>query len=708
MNERIKKLTEITLSGEMYPQTIAVEYDPEDMFFSSVTMSAKRVCEYILAQEPILHEECAMTGHLIFDGTVEGDIFQRKGHPAFHQALKAFYNRPLHNLVTFEWQHSTANFEEILKDGISGIRKRIDASKQVHEEDGEAIEFLGALSDFCDALIGWAHKCSDKAYELAQSTRTQKYRQNLLLLSESLKKVPEHPAESFYEAVLTVYLCFSFVPDSIGLPDRYLYSYYQKDIKSGTLTEDMAKEYLQELFLMLQSHTPQNLPKFYRGAESHFAIGGYLPNGEDGFNELSRLIVEALMELPTYIPQISLRWTKKTSPEDFRFMMDCERKDPNKRIAFVNDEPKIKAFTEYLGMSYEDAVNYTMVGCNEVAFPGGIYMGSAQENIVRSLARTLHERGDDLQSCLSFDDFYQIYEKELFADLGEMLYYEDKFNLLRARDVNIVSSIFFKGCVERAKSVTQGGATVACSGIDLIGIPNVIDSLAIVKQFVYDEQIFSMRELLEALRDNWQEHEDLLTLIRKKGNFFGNDNDTSNEVARRFTGSLYHYLNDKRSLFGHKYLVGNLIGYNEHHKWFGEKTPATPDGRRNGEPFKFGLGQSGGYDREGLSALLNSVAKCDPNHILNGPTVTNVTIDEQLVKNNEHFEKTVHLFESYLQSGGIHFQLTYVSKEDLLRAQETPDSYKHLRVRVSGFSDYFVLLNRALQDDVIARTTQTR
>ena len=278
MNERIKKLTDVTLSGEMYPRKIAVEYDREDLFLSPVAMSAKRVCEYILAQEPMLREECAMTGHLIFDDTVEGDIFGRKGHLSLQQAKKAFYKSPLHNLVTLEWQHSTANFEEVLKDGISGIRRRIDASKQFHAEDGAAIEFLGALSDFCDALIGWAHKCSHKAYALAQSTGTQKYRQNLLLLSESLKKVPEHPAESFYEAVLTVYLCFSFVPDSIGLADRYLYPYYQKDIQNGTLTEDMAKEYLQELFLMLQSHTPKKWHNFYRGGESHFAIGGYLPN----------------------------------------------------------------------------------------------------------------------------------------------------------------------------------------------------------------------------------------------------------------------------------------------------------------------------------------------------------------------------------------------------------------------------------------------
>lgn len=133
---------------------------------------------------------------------------------------------------------------------------------------------------------------------------------------------------------------------------------------------------------------------------------------------------------------------------------------------------------------------------------------------------------------------------------------------------------------------------------------------------------------------------------------------------------------------------------------------ATPDGRYAGDSLKFGLGQSGGKDRNGLTALLNSVAKVDPTAIGCGSTVTNLMIDEQLIKNDDHFEKTVTMLETYFKNGGVHFQLTYVSKEDLLRAKVTPEDYKNLRVRVSGFSDYFVKLDEALQDDIIERTAQ--
>ena len=165
-------------------------------------------------------------------------------------------------------------------------------------------------------------------------------------------------------------------------------------------------------------------------------------------------------------------------------------------------------------------------------------------------------------------------------------------------------------------------------------------------------------------------------------------------------------MKNRTNIFGYHWLIGDLMGYNVHHRWFGEKMEATPDGRFKGDSLKFGLGQSEGKDRNGLSALLNAVAKIDPNGIACGSTVTNIMIDEQLIKNDDNFEKTVDMLLTYFKNGGVHFQLTYVSKEDLINAKVTPEDYKNLRVRVSGFSENFVKLNEALQDDVIARTEQ--
>ncbi|MBO5440115.1 MAG: hypothetical protein J6A53_05610, partial [Clostridia bacterium] len=170
--------------------------------------------------------------------------------------------------------------------------------------------------------------------------------------------------------------------------------------------------------------------------------------------------------------------------------------------------------------------------------------------------------------------------------------------------------------------------------------------------------------------------------------------------------SLYTYLKGRKNIFGYQWLIGDLLGYNEHHKWFGDNTKATPDGRYAGDMLKFGIGQSEGKDKNGLTALLNSIAHLDENAISCGSTVTNISIDKALVENDESFRKLVDLFEEYFIQGGVHFQLTYVSREDLINAKTNPDSYKNLRVRVTGFSDYFVKLKESIKDDIIKRTEQ--
>ena len=706
MNKRIAKLAERTLKGEMFATTITTEYDREDMFLTRQKRESKRICEYILNQEPVLTEYSKMTGFFNFDyAGVVGDAFRRAGHKYFSELRRDFYAKPIDNLSTFEWQHATADYEKVLEKGLLGIIDEIDDSLKRHSEP-EKVEFLNALKDVANALINWTEKCSDKAFEFSRMVDNAEYKANLESLSEALLKVPKNKPSSFYEAVLTIYVCFSADPDSVGTLDRYLTPFYEDDIKNGILTREEAKEYLQELFLMLQAATHIDSPNFTRGAESHFCIGGYLPNGEDGFNDLSKLILESLIELPTWIPQVTLRWTKKTPKEVFRFALDCERKDPNKRIAFQNDEKRMKCYTEICGFPFEKAVRYTTVGCNEPAFLGAIVGSNSKINFARSIETLFHKKSDKILNVKDFEEFYDIFFEEVKSDLEIAYGYDDKYNRVRSKDINYISSLFFQGCIEKATSLTQGAGDTVIASPMYIGIANVIDSLIIVKQFVFDEKIITMAELISALKADWQGYEELRALILKKGDFFGNDTDRSNYVAQKLYQSLYGFLKDKTNLYGYHWLIGDLIGYNPHHKWFGEKMEATPDGRHKGDSLKFGLGQSEGKDRNGLTALLNSIAIVDPNAIGCGSTVTNLMIDEQLVKNDDNFEKTVDMLETYFKNGGVHFQLTYVSKEDLIKAKEAPEAYKNIRVRVSGFSDYFVKLNETIQDDIIERTTQ--
>ena len=707
MTERIQRLTALTLSGQMFANTVRTDFDEADLLLSKQERESKRICEYILNQEPKLTEYSSLTGFFRFDGSVVGDAFRRGGHKATEAAQRLFYVKIIDKLSTMEWQHATADYAKVLDRGIRGILEDIDDSLKKHD-DPQQIEFLLSLKKVASTLIDWAHKCSERALAFSLTVENEEYKNNLQKLSEALLRVPENAPETFYEAVLCIYLIFSTDPDSVGTLDRYLYRFYQKDLESGVLTREQAKEYLQELFLMLQAATRVTSSHFTRGGESHFCIGGYLPSGEDGFTDLSRLILEGLIELPTYIPQVTLRWTRKTPREVFRFAMDCERKDPNKRIAFQNDEKRLLCYTKICGIPFETAVGYTTVGCNEPAFLGSIIGSNSKINFLRSMDTLFHKKAHVIKNARSFDEFFDLFQKEMLSDLELALAYDDFYNKQRSEDINYISSLVFQGCVENARSLTQGGGTVAIASPSFLGIPNVIDSLCVVKQFVFDEKLITMQELIDALHADWQGYEDLRTIILKKGKFFGNDDETSNAVAQRLYEELYLFLKDKTNLFGYHWLVGDLLGYHPHHKWFGELLKATPDGRHRGEMLKFGLSQSEGRDREGLSALLNSIAKIDPNGIGCGSTVTNITLDEQLIKNDENFEKTVDMLLTYFQNGGVHFQLNYVSREDLLKAKCTPDSYKHLRVRVTGFSDYFVKLTESLQDDVIARTSQTK
>ena len=185
MNERISKLTELTLKGEMYAHPTKTEYDREDLFLSRQQKESKRLCEFILNQEPVLTEYSKMTGFFNCGGSVVGDAFRRMGHKAFEAIKNDFYLKAIDNLSTFEWQHATADYQKVLEKGIKGIIAEIDDSLKVHTET-EEIEFLNALKSVANALIGWAHKCSQKALELSKTVEDEEYKKNLEMLSKAL------------------------------------------------------------------------------------------------------------------------------------------------------------------------------------------------------------------------------------------------------------------------------------------------------------------------------------------------------------------------------------------------------------------------------------------------------------------------------------------------------------------------------------------
>lgn len=701
MVERIEKLMNLTLEGKMYVNPVKTDFDKMDLFLSEQEKDVKRICEYILNQQPVITKYSCFTGFFNFDDSVVGDVFRRLGHRKTDEFMSEFYCKHIDNLSSMDWQHGTSDYKRVLSVGIVGIIKEIDESIAKHTET-EKIEFLKCLKKIAEALILWLEKCSALVLEYSKSVEEFDYRKNLEKLSAALLNISKKAPSNFYEAVLTIYVCFSTDPDSFGTLDRYLSDFYFNDIDKAIMTREDAKAYLQELLLMVQAGTPVESKNFSRGGQSHFCIGGRDENGKDCFNELSKLIVDSLMELDTHIPEISFRWTNDTPKDVFKYLLECEKNDKNKRIAFTNDDRRIDAYTKICGFPYKEAVNYTLVGCNEPAMLGGMCASTSHGNLAHSIEWVMHYRIDEILKAKTFDEFYAVFKNQLYKDLDVIYYYDDVYNLQRAKDINYVSCLFLNGCIENGKSITQGGVNYAVSTIMYLGNITVIDSLAIVKQFVFDKKIITMEKLIEAIKSNWIGYEDLKTRIIKEGEFFGNDDETSNYVAKLFYDTLYEYIKNKKTVLGYPILIGDHTGYPSHFKWFGEGTKATPDGRCDGEPLSYGIFQKDGKDRNGLTSLMNSIAKFDE-HGISSATVTNFTLDNSYVKNEESFEKTVDLLETYFKNGGIHFQLNHVSLEELLNAKETPEKYSNLKVRVTGYSDYFVRLEDVVQDSIIRR-----
>ncbi len=708
MNDRIRRMVERVQKEELNPKVVQVEFDPFDEKLAEPMRIAKRLTEFLNAQEPFFPEESNLIGvPRLSNCPVPGDIFTRSGHPAFREAVGQYYNKPQENLCTLEWQHSNANFEKVIRLGLNGYIREINRARKNFLGRRDNLAFLAALEMMIRGISLFADKCRTRVLNQAGNSSDPERRQTLLRLAEHCLQVPMNPARTFEEAVQCVFFCFEFLPDSIGRADQYLHPFFRKEIDDHTLTRDHAKELLQELFIHIHAHTPNSSGNSDRGAESHFVVGGYTRDHEDGYNELSELILESMMELPLERPQVSLRWTNKTPRAILRRTMDRERHDPKKRIAFVNDEPRIASMLKINHLPFEVACDYIMVGCNEPAYQGGISLGGNTCNIVRSLLNTLNKRRSEILECPDFDAFYTIYEQEFFKDLELMLEYSNRFNILRSRDCNVLSSLFLEGCIERAESATRGGAKLARGGgVNLMGGTNLIDSLTVIRQFVYDEKRVTLERLLAALDADWKGAEDLRLEILRDGRFFGNHDEYSDSIARRLNESLYRFAEDRTDLFGTELTYGNLTGYNPHFAFFGSLTGATPDGRVAGSALTFGSGQVYGKELNGITSHLLSVAQMDPTGVLCGNTIMNLTVDNSTVRNEEGFEKLVLLIETYFKAGGLHIQLNYLSREELIAAKADQEKYKNLRVRVSGFSATFVKLNESLQENIIARTSE--
>jgi formate C-acetyltransferase len=507
--------------------------------------------------------------------------------------------------------------------------------------------------------------------------------------------VPYYPAETFYEAVQSIWFAFLLMPDSLGRLDQVLYPYYKRDIESGKLDYNTAYELICELLLKVFAHIG---PSAHRSGDNTLVVGGYTETYEDGFNEVSKIIIEAVASLPTWRPQLSFRWTKKTPFAITQLVTELNMKC--KQIVFTNDEVRLKAFDK-LGFEKSDAINYTMIGCKEWAITGKSNTGSdGFFNTVKSLEEVLYHHTEEISKLNTFEEFYTYYEKILYQHIVFMCDLADAFYYANAGDLNILSSLLIEGCIEKAQSLTAGGAKYNVSCWSAIGIINLADSLSVIKKFIYEDKNFTFDGLYKMLKANWNGYENTRMEILKRGSFFGNDNDDADSMVNRIVESLNRLANLRKPKKGGEYRFGCYTGYNSAHITMGKRTRATPDGRYDGYNFTGALTAGEGKDKNGMTAFLNSAAKIDYS-IFTAPLAVNLKLDKSLAK---YPEKLAHIFDTYFETGGMQLQPDYLSTEELRYAQINPQEYSTLRVRVTGFSGFFTSFDKDLQNEIINRT----
>ena len=702
--DRIQRLLARALDHDIRPAPVAVTYDPADMALPEPVRIGKRLKEYIAAQPVTLREDEELVGWLSFDGSVENDLYPRRGHKAFRAAANNYYLKPQDALATFEWQHSSIDYPKLVNGGLVQIRAEIEASKLKWAGHQERLDYLKGMELAMDGLEARVKNCVAECRRQATTEADAARKAKLLEMAERCERVPMGPAKTFLDAVQSIYFCYDCLSDSIGRLDQYLAPFYFADVKNGTLTREQAEEALQELFIYIDAHTPHNSGNYDKGGECHMTIGGLTPDGRDGWTAFSQLVVEAALALDLKRPEMSFRWHPGTTRETLRFILDCERKDPNMRIAFDGDLPRVEAFTKRFGMPIEKARNYCMTGCNECTFMGGVSLGGCKWNVLRTMDRLFAVRRDEVLACRTWADFRRLFEDQFRKDFDELTVWFDKFNSLRSGDCNILSALFLSGCIENAQSPTRGGASCADALVLMIGEPNLMDSLAIVRQFVFEEKRCTIAELAAALAANWEGHENLRKEIAREGKFFGANDPLTNEVAQDLHRTLARITAGRRDRFGNLFDFGNLAGYHDHGARFGRVTGPTPDGRKRGDDMTFGSGPAMNHGTDAATSALLAVAKMDPEHTLCGGGIMNLSLLASTVDDDAEFEKTVVLIETYFREGGLHLQLNHVSRETLIDAQKHPEKYPNLRVRVSGFSGYFVRMRKTTQDEIIART----
>ena len=639
--------------------------------------------------------------------------------------------------------HLAVNYERILKDGLRGYEKRVKECKATldltNPDNIDKYCFYNAVLIVLEAVRNFANRYSVLAKDLAEKELNQERKVELLEISRICSKVPYEPAETFQEAVQSVWFIQLILQIesnghslSYGRFDQYMYPYYDRDIKNGTIKKSEALELLTCLWIKTltinkvrsQAHT---LSSAGSPMYQNVTIAGQTTDKKDAVNDLSFLVLKSVAQTRLTQPNLTVRYHKNINKH---FLDECIEV---MRLGFGmpalnNDEIIIPSFMDW-GVKEEDAYNYSAIGCVETAVPGKWgyrCTGMSYINFPRMLLCTMNN-GVDLTSNKRFTKGYghftemESYEELLEAwdkTIREITRYsvivENVIDKASERDVpDILCSALTDDCIARGKTIKEGGAVYDfISGLQ-VGIANMADCLAAIKKLVYEEKKITRQELWNAILDDFSspENKKIQEMLIREAPKYGNDDDYVDqlivEAYDSYIEEIEKYPNTRYNrgpIGGIRYAGTSSISANVGQ---GMSTMATPDGRNAFEPLAEGCSPAHNSDKNGPTAVFKSVSKLRTNKITGG-VLLNQKMTPQMLSTEENRQKLELLIKTFFNRlHGYHVQYNIVSKETLIDAQKHPEKHKDLIVRVAGYSAFFNVLSKKTQDDIIGRTEQS-
>ncbi|MFP4056774.1 MAG: trans-4-hydroxy-L-proline dehydratase [Candidatus Brocadiia bacterium] len=658
--------------------------------------------------------------------TLRDRLFERMSEP-WHRAFEAgvfteFMEQraPGHAILDDKIYHK--GLLDLRQEALDHVRRLDPLNDPRAYEKGEE---LRAMAVAIEAVLALAERHAQEARRLADAESDPARKRELERIAEVCSRVPAHAPRDFWEALQAYWFVHLGVTTELntwdsynpGRLDQHLYPFYRQGLEEGTLSRERAKELL-ECFWVKFNNQPAppkvGVTEEQSGTYTDFAlinVGGLRPDGSDAVNEVSTLILEVVEEMQLTQPSACIQLSRRNPDAFLRRAIEVIRTGLGQPSVFNTDVIVREMLRD--GKSLADARAGGPSGCVTVsAFGKESCTLTGYLNWPKVLELACHDGRDprtgqqlgphtgEPRSFQSFHDLERAYAAQLrhFVDLkiaGNNVVERLYANHMPAPFLSAITS----DCIQKGRDYHDGGPRYNPTYIQGVGMGTATDSLAAIRTHVFDRQTLSMGELLDALDADFEGHETLRQTLRTRTAAYGNDDDYADAVAQWLFETYFQVLDGRPNTKGGRYRV-NLLPTTVH-IYFGSVLGATPNGRRAGEPVSEGISPTQGADVRGPTAVLKSAARID--HARTGGTLLNLKLTPHLLA-GQGAERLGDLIRAYFAMGGHHVQFNVVDADLLREAQRRPDEHRELIVRVAGYSDYFVDVGEALQDEIISRT----